>query len=186
MRKIRFVIAAAVALASFAAQAQSFRCVGKDGKKYYGSSIPPQCVGVAVEQMSPQGAVLKRIEPQAASADERAKREAEEAERKKQATAQRELQRRDQALLATYASEQDVEDGRRRALENDQRVVKELEARIAALKAKRGAEKDPKVVDSELALQENALTAKKKEIAAINAKYDEDKKRYLELTGRGK
>lgn len=175
-----------LALASFAAGAQSFRCVGKDGKKYYGSSVPQQCVGVAVEQMSPQGTVLRRIEPQATSAEERAKREADEAERRKQATLAREQQRRDQALLATYSSEKDVEDGRRRALENDQRVLKELEGRIAALKAKRGAEKDPKVLDAELNLQQNALAAKKKEVDAINARYDEDKRRYLELTGRGK
>ena len=180
------MVAAVLALASFAAAAQSFRCVGKDGKKYYGSSVPPQCIGVPVEQMSPQGTVLRRIEPQAASAEERAKREADEAERKKQAATAREQQRRDQALLATYSSENDIEDGRRRALENDQRVVKELEGRIAGLRSKRAAEKDPKVVDAELNLQQNALAAKKKEIAAINAKYDEDKKRYLELTGRGK
>ncbi|MGE5640846.1 MAG: hypothetical protein ACM30H_12205 [Clostridia bacterium] len=180
------MIAAALALASFAAGAQSFRCVGKDGKKYYGSSVPPQCVGVVVEQMSAQGTVLKRIEPQAASADERAKKEAEEAERKKQAATTREQQRRDQALLATYSSEKELEEGRRRALENDQRVVNELENKIAVLKKRRAAEKDTKVVDSELALQENALAARKKEIAAINARYDEDKKRYVELTGRGK
>jgi hypothetical protein len=186
MRSVPIAIAAALALASFAAGAQSFRCVGKDGKKYYGSSIPPQCVGVVVEQMSSQGSVLKRIEPQGASADERAKREADEADRKKQAATAREQQRRDQALLATYSSEKDIEDGRRRALENDQRVVKELENRIAALKARRAGEKDPKVVDSELRLQEGALASRTKEIAAINGRYDEDKKRYLELTGRGK
>jgi hypothetical protein len=186
LRTQHIVLAAALAAASFAAQAQSYRCVGKDGKKYYGQSVPAQCIGVVVEQISAQGAVLKRIDPQP-QAEDRAKKEAEEAGRKKQAALDREQGRRDQALLATYTSEKDVEDGRRRALENDQRLLKDLEGRIAALKQRRTAAKDdPKAMDSELQMQENLLAAKKKELATINAKYDEDKKRYLELTGRGK
>jgi hypothetical protein len=40
-------------------------------------------------------------------------------------------------------------------------------------------------VEGELTAQENLLALKKKEIDAINAKYDEDKKRYIEAT-RGK
>ena len=187
LRKVHLVLVAALAAATSAAQAQSYRCVGKDGKKYYGSSIPRQCIGVPVEQMSTQGTVLKRIEPQAATADDRAKLEAEAAERKKQAALEKEQARRDQALLATYASEKEVEDGRRRALENDQRLLAELEGKVAALKKRRGAAgRSPKEIDAELRTQEGLLATKKKEVAAINAKYDDDKKRYLELTKGGK
>jgi chromosome segregation ATPase len=178
------VLAAALALAPLAAEAQSYRCVGKDGKKYYGSAVPPQCVGVAVEQVSASGTVLKRIDPQA-SADERAKKEAEEASQKMQAALSKEQGRRNQALLATYASEKDVEDMRRRALEDNQRVVKDLEARIATLEQRRAAPKeDAKGIDVELQVQEGALAAKKKEVDAINARYDEEKRRYVELTRR--
>jgi hypothetical protein len=171
-----------LALTSFAAVAQSYRCVGTDGKKYYGSSVPPQCVGVVVEQISPQGAVMKRIEPQA-GADARAKQAAQEVERKKQAAITKEQSRRDQALLATYASEKDVEDMRRRALENDQQLLSELEAKIADLKKRKAAGQD---VSSELSVQEGMVAVKKKEIATINGKYDDDKKRFLQLTGQGK
>ena len=185
LRNAHLALAAALAAASFAAHGQSYRCVGKDGKKYYGSSVPQQCVGVTVEQIGPSGTVLKRIEPQAA--DDRAKREADEAERKRQAVLAKEQARRDQALLATYASEKEVEDGRRRALENDQRLLRELEGKIAALKQRRGAAgQSRKEIDAELRTQEGLLATKKKEVAAINTKYDEDKKRYLELTKGGK
>ena len=178
------VLAALLALVPFAAQAQSYRCVAKDGKKYYGQSIPPQCAGAPVEQINAQGAVIRRIDPQA-TGDDRAKREAEEAERKKQAALAKDQGRRDQALLATYASEKDVEDMRSRALENDQRLLNDIEKRIASLRQQRASGKgDPKVVDIELKGHEDLLANKKKEVAAINAKYDEDKKRYLELTGR--
>jgi chromosome segregation ATPase len=178
------LLAALLALASFAAQAQSYRCVAKDGKKYYGQSVPPQCIGAVVEQISAQGAVLRRIDPQASS-DDRAKHEAEEAERKKQAALAKDQGRRDQALLATYASEKDVEDMRKRALENDQRLLNDLEKRVASLRQQQASGKgDPKVTEIELKSNENLLAGKKKEVAAINAKYDDDKKRYLELTGR--
>lgn len=173
-------------LAALAAQAQSFRCVGPDGKKYYGQSVPPQCVGVVVEQMNAQGNVIKRIDPHA-EAEARAKRASEEAERKKQAVIAKEQGRRDQALLATYASEKDVEDMRRRSLENDQRIAQDLETQIAALKQRRAAAgADTKGLDQELQAQEELLATKRKAMAAVNAKYDDDKKRYIELKALGK
>jgi hypothetical protein len=178
----RGALAALLLIASAAAHAQSYRCVGTDGKKYYGSSVPPQCVGVVVEQINAQGSVVKRIEPRAPStADSIAKQAADAAERKKQAALTKEQTRRDQALLATYASTKDVEDMRRRALEYDQRIQRDLEARVADLKKRKGSGQS---VDSELAMQESMLAEKAREISAINAKYDEDKKRFLELTGR--
>src|SRR3954469_1803424 len=105
-RNIGIVLAAltlpAFGLLSMNAQAQTtYRCTGKDGKKYYGQSVPPQCTGAVIEELSPSGTVVKRMDAQA-TADALAKKEIEEAERKKQAAIAREQSRRDQALLATY------------------------------------------------------------------------------------
>src|SRR6478672_3423669 len=61
--RILTICAAALAFAPLAADAQSaatFRCQGKDGKKYYGNTIPPQCYGRLVEQINAQGFVVKR------------------------------------------------------------------------------------------------------------------------------
>ena len=44
-----------------AVNAQSYRCVGKDGKKYYGQTIPNQCIGQPVEELDKQGVVVRRI-----------------------------------------------------------------------------------------------------------------------------
>ena len=46
--KLFAVTTAALLAAPLAVQAQpkeqyTYRCVGKDGKKYYGSTVPPQC-----------------------------------------------------------------------------------------------------------------------------------------------
>ena len=39
---LRIFLVITIAALPFAAEAQSYRCVGKDGKKYYGQSVPPQ------------------------------------------------------------------------------------------------------------------------------------------------
>lgn len=190
------------ALAPLAAEAQSYRCTGKDGKKYYGQSMPPQCLGLPAEQLNAQGMVIKRIDPQA-SAAERAAKEAEEEDRKKREATSKEEGRRNRALLATYTSEKDIEEARRRALTDNEAAVKEIERRVAALKTRQvelqkeldffqGKNKPPaklnediKNAEIDLTAQENLLAAKKKDVSAINARYDEDKKRYNLLTKGG-
>lgn len=173
-----------LSLFALQAAAQSYRCVGADGKKYYGQSVPPQCAGRAMEQLNAQGLVVKRVDPQA-SADERARKEVEDADRRKREAASKEEGRRDRALLATYASEKEVDDARGRALAGNQQQVKEIEAKIAALKQRRAAGKeDVKNIDIDLKAQEGLLAAKKKEGEQISARYDDDKKRYAELTRR--
>ena len=183
---LRAVLVAALAALPLAAAAQSFRCVGADGKKYYGQSMPPECVGRPVEQLDARGTVVKHVDA-AASAEERAKKAAEEDARKKQAAANKEQGRKDAALLASYTSEKDIDIARTRALENPQQAARDLEGSIAALKKRRGApNENVQSIDAEMKVQQDALAARQKEIVAINARYDEDKKRYIEITKRGK
>ena len=109
---------------------------------------------------------------------------------------------RNRALLATYTSEKDIEAARKRALADNQRAVKEAQERIEALKKRRaGYDKEmafykeadkapPKLQDDiratevDLEATQGLLEAKQKETAHINAKYDEDRRRYRELTGK--
>jgi hypothetical protein len=206
MQKFSLIAAATLLAAPLAADAQSvytYRCTSKDGHKYYGSTIPPQCYGRPIEQLNSQGLVVKRIDPEG---DEKAKEEKEAAlaKAKEMEAASREDLRRGRALLATYTSERDIEDARRRALEDNESAVREVEGKIDTLRKKRaGYErdialyKDPankkgevpsrltadlKNSEIDLKAQEDLLAVKKKEVIVINAKYDEDKKRYLELT----
>jgi len=200
--KLAVLAAAALAAAPLAAEAQSYRCVGADGKKYYGQTIPRQCIGQPIEQLSPQGVVIRRIDPQATAA-ERAAKQAEEERRKKEAAAAKEDRRRAQALLATYTSEKDIEQARARSLEDNQKQVKEIEARVGSLHKRRAdlekemeffqgknkppakLEQDIKNNEIDLKAQETLLAAKKREVESINTRYDEDKKLYIELTRGG-
>jgi hypothetical protein len=203
MKIVAAAIAAAFALAPLVAQAQtpssSYRCTGKDGKKYYGSSVPEACLGQPVEQLNTQGMVIKRFDA-AASAAEREKKTAEEEERKKREVISKEEGRRNRALLATYTNEKDIDQARTRALKDNEGAVKDIEKRIGGLKTRltelkkeldfySGKNKPPaklatdiRNTEFDIATQEELMATKKKEVDQINARYDDDKKRYAELT----
>ena len=190
------------------AQVRSYRCVTKAGRKYYGSTIPPQCQGEPIEALSAQGTVLFRIqapltaEEKAAKAEEE-RRAAEAAAAKAEADRKAQVQaRRDQALLQTYTGESDIERVRQRALADNRAAAEQVQARIDQLKkrqadlAKESAKytasdmpakllQDVRAVSYDLALQEQLLEVRKKEAEEINARYDEEKRKYRALMGRG-
>jgi len=199
----RYVIAAALATFALpqAAEAQSYRCTGKDGKKYYGATIPPQCVGLTVEQISAQGVVIRRIEGQM-SPEERAKRDAEAKAAEEREAAAKDEARRNRALLATYSSEADIEAARKRALEDNDKSIAEVQSRIDQMKKRlegfnkemefyQGKNKPPaklaedvRETQASIKSQEEQM-AKRKDVSGINAKYDEDKKRFVDLQKGG-
>ena len=197
-------LAAACVLAPLAAEAQrvesvSYRCVGKDRKTYYGQTPPPQCAGLAIELLNSQGVVVKRIDPQG-DAEKKALKEAEAAKKRQEDAALKERLRRDKALLASYNNEADVEAARKRALLDNEKSIQEIDTRIAGIKKRqvdlgkemefyKGKNKPPadldrnmKGAETDLRDQEGQRDAKKKAVESINAKYDEDKRRYIELT----
>jgi hypothetical protein len=195
-------IALAALAVPLAAEAQSYRCTGKDGKKYYGATIPSQCIGVTVEQLSAQGVVVRRIEGQM-TPEERAKRDAEAKAAAEKEAQDREDSRRNRALLATYQSEKDIEDARKRALDDNDKGVAEIQANIAQLKKRedvlakemefyKGKNKPPAKLDEDvknnrnsIKQQEELIAQKKKDVATINAKFDDDKRRFIELQKGG-
>jgi hypothetical protein len=204
MKIVVAVLAAGFVLVPLVTEAQapastSYRCVGTDGKKYYGQSIPPACLGQPVEQLNAQGMVIKRIDA-AASAAERAQKVADEEERKKREAVTKEEGRRNRALLATYTNEKDIDQARARALKDNEGAVKDIEKRIGGLKARLAEQKkeldffsgknkppaklsnDIRNTEFDIKTQEELMATKKKEVDQINARYDEDKKRYNDLT----
>jgi hypothetical protein len=181
----------------------TYRCTGKDGKRYYGQTLPPACIGQPVELINKQGLVVKRIDPEG---DEKARlaKEAEAEKKREMEAAQKDAARRNRALLATYTSEKDIEEARNRALREHQKQVQEVVTRIDGIKKRQARfEKDLAVykdagkgappprlqeeisnAEIDLKAQQSLLDAKKKEAATINARYDEDKRRYQEVTSK--
>ncbi len=207
VRGLTIIAATALIIASLAVHAQStpgqltYRCVGKDGKKYYGSTVPTPCLGQPVEQLSTSGIVVKRISPEGDEKDRLAK-EAEAKKKREDEAAAREAARRNRALLSTYTSEQDIDEARSRALADNEKAIKDVELRIDAIKKRQASydkelefykgnnkaparlQEDIKDAEIDLQAQEDLLAAKKKDANNINARYDNDKKRYRELTVR--
>ena len=199
---LRTIMMAALVIAPLAAQAQmTYRCTGADGKRYYGSTIPMQCMGHPVEQLNAQGLLVRRIDPEGEQKEREAKAAAA-AKAKEEENATREESRRNRALLATYTSERDIEAARARALEDNHSAVQQVETRIDALKKRRagydkelefyqdkkGNTKPPAKlledidsVDGDIKAQQGLLAAKKKEVELINAKYDQDRQRFIQL-----
>ena len=192
-------IAAVLAALPLASEAETYRCVAKDGKRYYGSLIPAECQGRPVELLSAQGVVVKRIDPEGAE-KERLAKEAAEARRRQEDSTAREAARRNQALLATYTSEKDIDDARARAMAENTKSVQLVEGRIESIRQQQaGYEKDAaqykgkgdlpaslqqdlKTAEADLKAQQELLEIKKRESEAINARYDDDKKRYSAIT----
>ena len=176
----------------------TYRCVGKDGKKYYGSTIPHACLGRPLELINQQGLLVKRIDPEGDEKARVAKEAAAEKETRSSTPPPRTRQRRNRALLATYTSEKDIEESRARDLRNHEgacrksqkrvddikkrqaRFEKELELFKTAGKGKPPTRLKEEIINAEIDLkaQETLLDAKKKEADGINARYDEDKRRY--------
>ena len=127
---------------------------------------------------------------------------AAEALRKKELEEQaKELRRKDQALLDTYATPQDIDLAQGKAESDVNLTIRGAEDRIAAARKQRKKFEEeaefykkkslpPEVAkglrdaDHEIKTQQELLDVKKGDAATIKAKYDADRKRYAELTGR--
>ena len=126
--------ACALVCRSPAAGACTYRCVGTDGKKYYGSEpCRRQCLSaMPVEQLNAQGMVtqaLRRRRPPPPSA--RRRRPRRTSARSARAITKEEG-RRNRALLATYTSEKDIDSARARALEDNEVAVTGHRQRIGS------------------------------------------------------
>ncbi len=193
-----------LAVAPAAAQQRMYKCVDARGKVYYTQVPPPECLGRDTQELDKSGTPMRKSQTPAALTPEQQR--AREAELKKKIEAEeraKEERRKNTALLNTYSSEKDIDDARERALKEAQAAIADTEKRIAeAQKRKKELESEKEfyvkkpmpvklkqdITNNEIDIknQTELLDAKKKEISVINAKYDRDKRRYLELTAQGK
>ena len=148
-------------------------------------------------QLDKQGRPVGRIEP--APTPEQVRAKEAEAERKKAAAAEQEiLARRDRALLASFTTEAEIDLARARAVATVESQIESAQAYLAQLakrkkdidqrKAKLGdkpvplpLERESEVANSEFAKNSDLVAQKKRELAAVTARYDADKQRWREL-----
>jgi len=204
MRNQAMVLACLTMLTAAPAAAQQqgpqhmYKCVDAKGKTYYTQMPPPECLGRETQELNKSGSVV-RSTPKEPTAEQRAAREAEQKKKLENEEKAKEERRKNSALLNTYSSEKDIDYARAGALKEAEAAIRETEKRIVDAQKRQkqlDAEKefytkkpmpaklkeDMSNIEIEIKNQKELLEAKKREIGTINAKYDEDRRRYVEAT----
>lgn len=170
------------------------------GRRVCGDTLPEQCRGRAYRVLDSGGNIVKEVGPPL-TAEQKAEQAQENRRKKKQEEADRELRRRDQALLDTYTTPEDIDLAQKKAEADVNFAILATIARIDAIRNKRkkfadeaefyqkkalppDLERELNALDHEIKLQQDLLEIKKKDFETIKAKYDADRKRYFELTRR--
>lgn len=194
-----FVSSSLLALGT-AAQTRIYCCDDAKGRKVCGDFLPVECQGRAHEERDNRGFVSKTVEAPL-TAEQQARRDAEKARKEQEAKKAAEERRRTLALLATYSSEKDINTARDRALAEIEKNMKQSQQRLdEANKKKKKLESDkefykgkavPEQVkadirdnEKEINAQQDAVAARAKEMDDVRSRFAEEKKRYLELTGK--
>ncbi len=201
---LKYPVSLVLLLAAFSTQAaapagpERFYCC--EGGRICGDSMPEQCRGKAYRILDSGGNLLKEVGPPL-TAEQKAQ-EAAEALRKKELEEQaREQRRKDQALLDTYATLQDIDMAQQKAEADVNLAIQSAQNKIEDARKRRKKFEDeaefykkkalpPELakgmrdIDHEIKTQQELLDVKKGDAATIKAKYDADRKRYYQLTGR--
>lgn len=174
-----------------------FCCNDASGKQVCSDILPQACYGRAYRELGSNGQTIRTVDAPL-TAEQRSQREAEEEKRKREEEKRKEQQRKDQALLNTYGNEQDIELMRKRAEGDVLKAIANAEKKIVEIRQQRKkfeneaefykkktlpheVKKGLADADSDINSQEVFIAEKKKELEVIHAKYDEDKRRFVEL-----
>lgn len=176
-----------------------YRWVDENGRVHYGDTLPANAGVRGSEELGRSGQVMKHTE----SLQERKARLAAEAEAARIKKEKDEQNRLDQALLGTYTSEKEIDLARDRALEFHQMAIQSAQIRMSqvvvnqkevnsrAMEIISRGKKVPPYLQNQIDANQAELDSLKRIILAnqealigVREKYDADKLRYRELTGR--
>ncbi|MDO8292454.1 MAG: DUF4124 domain-containing protein [Gallionella sp.] len=186
---------------SFPVAAKMYKWVDDKGTTHYGETIPPEYANKDRSELGKSGRVIEKKE--VLTPEER--RASEQADIKKRADEEAALERkrRDKALVNTYSNEKEIDLARNRNLQqvearigsinsqlkmaNDNLLAFQKEADALAKAGKKihpSLQEDLKESRERLAKLQQDLEKSKAEKATLDARYDADKARYKELTGK--
>lgn len=176
------------------------KCVGDDGRVYYGDSIPPDVLAKcrSSSEVSKSGLVKGATKP---VTDEERKTVQESALKAKESEKlAAEQKRRDLALIDTYTRIEEIDQARDRSLaptqkriDNYNAEIKSSQEKIVKLRAQAGdlsrqKKPVPQSLENEIIFAEKniktsqeGLAAADKEVKEVTAKYEAEKKRYREI-----
>jgi len=174
-------------------------CCDVDGRRTCGDPPPAQC-NTRAQTVYVKGGTSKSVEAPL-TAEQRAAREAEEARKKEEERKAAEQARKDRALLDSYSSEKDIDIARDRVVADIEKNAQDVLVRLEAaqkkqkqleqekefyLKKPMPAQLQQNIVNNakERATLQKALVQKDADIAAARERFDADKQRYLQISGK--
>jgi hypothetical protein len=189
--------AAAIALATSAWSASTYKWVDEQGVVHYSDKAPADVPSKGESVLDKQGRELKKIDPPPTPAQMKAKVE-EDDRQKALAKAKDDQARKDKALLQSYTTEDEIDIARTRAMSTIESQIKSAQAysadltsrqqSIAKQKTKYSGQPIPAeldhesaAVDSELSRQLVLIRQKQEELNLTTAKYDTIKQRWHEI-----
>lgn len=194
-------VALAAALAAAPAAAQIFVCVDRTGKTINSDRPPPECADRPIRELRSDGSLRRIIEPPL-TAEQKEQRRLEELRKIEAAEKQRMQLRKDLTLLEAYASEEEIEIARARALADRQASIARAQKRIEDFRRERKRldaetefyakrelpEKLKRALADNTSLmrnEEKLIADARAEMTRINERYDADLKRWRELVSSG-
>ncbi|MEO8738103.1 MAG: DUF4124 domain-containing protein [Casimicrobiaceae bacterium] len=180
-----------------AAAAGMYKWTDDKGIVHYSDQMPQDAVNKGATVFDKQGRPLKKIDAAPTQEELRAK-EAVEERLKTTGRLVQERARKDQALLQSYTSEQEIDFARNRAiltvdsqlksaesysadLRRRQAEIEKQKATLAGKPVPAAMENELVSLSNELGRQDGLIAQKRDEVASINARYDNDKKRWQEI-----
>ncbi len=186
---------------SFPVAAKLYKWVDDNGVTHYGETIPPEYAGKDREELDKDGRVIKNEEVM--TPERRLAKEKEDAKAREDARAALEQQRHDKTLINTYSSVKEIDLARDRSLQQiDARInmldsyLKAANERLLALQTEadndtKANRKIPDSLQDDLQDAQSRLTKLQQDMekpvaekAALEARFEADRKRYIELTGK--
>jgi len=202
--KLLFVLVAGMAL-SLPATAKLYKWVDDNGVTHYGETIPPKYADKDRSELNKSGRIIKTEDIPTAEERraERATREETAAEKRKIENERLDKERRDKMLINTYSNVEEIDLARTRNLQQIELRINGINSRIKMVSdnlltlqkeaedyAKRKHDMPPSLQEDleetqgRLEQLQQDLEKPAAEKAALEARYDADKTRYRELTGR--
>jgi len=198
---IMMLAALILGITSQPVSAKLYKWVDDDGITHYGEVVPPEYANKDKVELDKAGRVVKSDE--VLTPEKRRAKEQEDAKKREGEQAALDQQRRDRTLLNTYSNVKEIDLARSRSLQQiDARLnvihssIKTASADLSALQNEADGytkrKKDvPESLKEDLHNAQARLDKLNKDLvqpqaekAAVESRYDADKTRYMELTGK--
>lgn len=200
MSSLKTALFLSLALPMAGVHAQIYMCKDADGRTITSDRPIPECADRAMRELD-KGGRMRRDIPAPMTAEEKRRLQQEQERRKAEEASAEEQRRSDRLLRARFKSEADIEEARKRALEQvDDRIKRDKAALAAAEKQQQQAQSEadalkkknatvPTVLQHRIddAAQTAGATRKslqghEADIAEVNARHDAMLKRFREIS----